>query len=323
VRVSRVLVTGGRGTIGAPLCAELRRRGHAVLAVGRRRDEREWSFHEGGPSDADYARADVANHRQLARVFEDLGPFDLTYHLAAEFGRWNGEYFYENLWRTNVVGTKNVLDLVAEHGGRLVQISSSEVYGDWSGDGMAEGVMDAHPVRQLNDYAISKWVNELQVRNAVLSTCGLPVVVVRPFNIYGPGERYSPYRSVNCRFLYSALCGREWTIYRGHRRTSLYVDDAVRTLAALADKGRFRAGATYNLASTEDHTIERLSDLVLKVTGADPELAHVEDPEPMTMLSKRPVVTRAVADLDHRCEVGLEEGLGRTWEWMKGEYRRG
>ena len=58
-----------------------------------------------------YARCDVGEFRQLERVFETLGPFDYVYHCAAEFGRWNGEDFYETLWQTNAIGTKNVIRL--------------------------------------------------------------------------------------------------------------------------------------------------------------------------------------------------------------------
>ena len=61
--------------------------------------------------------------------------------------------------------------------------------------------MDEHEVKQMNDYAMSKWVNEMQVRNSAIAH-GTETVVVRLFNTYGPGEYYSPYRSVNCRFTY-------------------------------------------------------------------------------------------------------------------------
>ena len=56
--------------------------------------------------------------------------------------------------------------------------------------------MDAHEIKQMNDYAMSKWVNEMQVRNSAIQY-GTESVVVRLFNTYGPGEYYSPYRSVN------------------------------------------------------------------------------------------------------------------------------
>jgi dTDP-glucose 4,6-dehydratase len=176
-----------------------------------------------------YARCDVGEFRQIERVFERCGPFDYVYHCAAEFGRWNGEDFYETLWRTNAIGTKNIIRLQERLKFRLIHFSSSEVYGDWP-DLMVETVMDEYEIKQLNDYAMSKWVNEMQVRNSALQY-GTETVVVRLFNTYGPGEYYSPYRSVNCRFLYCALHGLPWTVFRGHSRTSTYLADTVRTVA--------------------------------------------------------------------------------------------
>ncbi len=74
---------------------------------------------------------------------------------------------------------------------------------------------------------------------------GTESVVVRLFNTYGPGEYYSPYRSVNCRFFYCALHNLPWVVFSGHLRTSTYLADTVRTLANIADS--FRPGETYNI----------------------------------------------------------------------------
>ena len=99
-QLKNILVTGGAGNIGTNLCNELRSRGHKVIALDLYNTERD-----------DYVRCDVRNYRQLEYVFDECGPFDYVYHLAAEYGRWNGEAFYENLWQTNNVGTKHVLRL--------------------------------------------------------------------------------------------------------------------------------------------------------------------------------------------------------------------
>ncbi len=82
--------------------------------------------------------------------FERCGPFDCVYHCAAEFGRWNGEDFYEQLWRTNAVGTKNIIRLQERLNFRLIHFSSSEVYGDWP-ELMVETVMD-----ELRDQAAER-----------------------------------------------------------------------------------------------------------------------------------------------------------------------
>src|SRR4029077_8452001 len=177
--------------------------------------------------------------------------------------------------RTNVVGTKHMIRLQERLGFRLVHFSSSEVYGDWAGE-MREDVMEEVEIKQLNDYAMTKWVNEMQIRNSA-TQFGTESVVVRLFNTYGPGEYYSPYRSVNCRFLYCAQNGLPWTVYRGHSRTSTYLADTARTLANIADN--FKPGETYNIGGDCQHTIEELSDTILRTTGADPKLVEYRDSE--------------------------------------------
>jgi dTDP-glucose 4,6-dehydratase len=314
----RILVTGGNGTVGAGLVTELRSRGHSVVSCDRshRHDEVGFSLRTDVEAPT-YARCDVGEFRQIERVVEELGPFDYVYHAAAEFGRWNGEDFYESLWRTNAVGTKNVIRLQERLGFRLIHFSSSEVYGDWQGV-MSEDVMENHEVKQLNDYAMSKWVNEMQIRNSAAQH-QTESVVVRLFNTYGPGEYYSPYRSVNCRFLYCALHGLPWVVFRGHSRTSTYLADTVRTLANIVE--RFRPGETYNIGGNQEHTIEELSDAVIEVTGADPSLVEYRDAELLTTRCKRVDVSKAVRDLGHCDSYGLKEGLFLTAQWMKEVYR--
>jgi dTDP-glucose 4,6-dehydratase len=298
----RVLVTGGCGTVGAGLKQELRSRGHHVVTCDLQHQPDEIGFSLRGDLEIPlYARCDVGEFRQIERVFDRMGPFDYVYHCAAEFGRWNGEDFYESLWRTNAIGTKNLIRLQERLNFRLIHFSSSEVYGDWP-DLMVESVMDEYEIKQLNDYAMTKWVNEMQIRNSA-SQYGTESVIVRLFNTYGPGEYYSPYRSVNCRFLYCGLHGLPWTVFRGHLRTSTYLGDTVRTVANIVDN--FKPGETYNIGGNALHTIEELSDVVLKVTGADPARVTFRESEILTTKSKRVDVSKAIRDLDHRNSYGL------------------
>jgi dTDP-glucose 4,6-dehydratase len=314
----RILVTGGLGTVGAGLIDELRKRGHHVVSCDLHHQHDEIGFSLRTDVEvALYARCDVGEFRQLERVFERCGPFDYVYHCAAEFGRWNGEDFYETLWRTNAIGTKNVIRLQERLKFRLIHFSSSEVYGDWP-DLMVETVMDEYEIKQLNDYAMTKWVNEMQIRNSALQY-GTETVVVRLFNTYGPGEYYSPYRSVNCRFLYCAMHGLPWTVFRGHSRTSTYLADTVRTVANISEN--FRAGETYNIGGTDLHTIEELSEVVLKVTGADARLVHHQETEILTTKLKRVDTSKSVRDLDHKNSYSLEDGMRLTAEWMRSVYK--
>jgi len=316
----RVLVTGGLGTVGNGLIRELRTRRHHVVSCDlfHQPDELGFSLRTDVPLPL-YARADVSEFRQIERVVEKLGPFDYVYHCAAEFGRWNGEDFYESLWSTNAIGTKNIIRLQERLKFRLIHFSSSEVYGDWP-QLMVETVMDDYEIKQLNDYAMTKWVNEMQIRNSS-HQYGTESVVVRLFNTYGPGEYYSPYRSVNCRFLYCALSNLPWTVFRGHSRTSTYLADTVNTLANILDN--FKPGETYNIGGDDLHTIEELGEVVLKVTGADPSLVQYRESEILTTKDKRVDVSRAMRDLGHRNSYSLESGMRITADWMRTVYEFG
>lgn len=313
----RILVTGGLGTVGGGLIKELRTRGHDVFSLDlpHQPDEAGFSLRT-DVATPHYARCDVGEFRQLERVLDRFGAIDYIYHTAAEFGRWNGEDFYETLWRTNAIGTKNLIRLQEQRKFRLIHFSSSEVYGDYP-ELMVETVMDEYEIKQLNDYAMTKWVNEMQIRNSALQH-GTESVVVRLFNTYGPGEYYSPYRSVNCRFLYCALMGLPWKVFRGHYRTSTYLADTVRTLARIVEN--FKPGETYNIGGSEPHSIEQLSDIVLKITGAEPQLVEYGESEILTTKIKRVDASKSVRDLGHRNSYSLEEGMRLTAEWMRRVY---
>ena len=303
----RILVTGSRGAVGTHLVAELRSRGHEVWGMDR------GHFHQG-----DYLRGDVGEFRQFASVIEGSRP-ELVYHLAAEFGRRNGEDFYETMWKANAVGTKNLLTLQRGHGFRSVIFSSSEVYGDYDGV-MAEEVLDRVPVRQLNDYAMSKWVNEMQVRNAT-DEWGIEAVRVRLFNTYGPGEYFSEYRSAICKFIYKAIVREPLTIYLDHRRTSTYVTDTCRTLANIAD--RFVPGRVYNIGGEELHDMKSVNDLILEYLRVDDSHVKYLDSEPMTTKDKVVDCSSARADLDHTPIIPLEVGIPKTIDWMRSVYESG
>jgi dTDP-glucose 4,6-dehydratase len=87
--------------------------------------------------------------------------------------------------------------------------------------------MDKFAIKQMNDYAMTKWVNEMQILNSA-TNFGTETVRVRLFNTYGPGEYYSDYRSVICLFIYRALHDIPYTVYTEHKRTSSYIDNTVR-----------------------------------------------------------------------------------------------
>jgi dTDP-glucose 4,6-dehydratase len=302
----KILVTGGMGAVGKPLSEELRRRGHEVWIADR--------MHSHEP---DYIRCDVGEFHQIERLF-DRAEFDYVYHLAAEFGRRNGEDFYENLWKTNAIGTKNIIRMQERLKFRVIFTSSSEVYGDYR-QVMREDVMDKVAIRQMNDYAMTKWVNEMQILNSA-DKFGTETVRVRLFNTYGPGEYYSEYRSAICVFIYKALHGLPYTVYTRHKRTSSYIDDTARTLANIVEN--FKSGEVYNIAGSELHDMKRASDIILDYLGKDDSLVEYREEEAATTLDKKVDVSKAIRDLKHQSTVPLEEGIPRTIDWQKEVYGR-
>ncbi len=312
MKTKKILVTGGGGFIGTNLVNELKSRGHEVISSDLYNTERE-----------DYLRCDVRNYRQLEKVFEK-DKFDFVYHLAAEYGRWNGEDFYENLWETNLIGTKNILRFQEKLKFKMIFFSSAEVYGDYNGK-MSEDVMIKQPINetyQMNDYAITKWAGELMCLNSA-QMFGTETVRVRPVNCYGPGEHYTPYRGFIPKFIYHALHNKPYIVYMGHKRISDYVDDSVRTFASIVDN--FIPGEVYNVAGKPDWEmdIKEYSDLVLKAVGRDDSIVTYKDAEPFTTKIKTIDCSKAVKDLRHAPKIAPEEGIKRTVAWMTWYYRMG
>ena len=306
----KILVTGGAGFIGTNLVNELRKRGHTVIASDLFNTDKE-----------NYIRCDVRNYRQLERVFDQFGPFDFVYHLAAEYGRWNGEDFYENLWQTNVIGTKHLIRLQEKLKFKMIFFSSAEVYGDYEGK-MTEDVMVNNPIKdtyQMNDYAITKWAGELMCMNSA-KMFGTETVRVRPVNCYGPGEHYTPYRGFIPKFIYHALFNKPYVVYRGHKRIIDYVEDSCRTFANIVDN--FIPGKVYNVAGKPEweRSIEEYSDMILKTVGRDDSIVTYKDAEPFTTKIKTIDCSEAIKDLKHNPKIPPEEGIKRTVEWMKQYY---
>ena len=307
----KILVTGGAGFIGTNLCNELLSRGHKVIACDLYNTDRE-----------DYIRCDVRNYRQIEELFSTYGKFDYVYHLAAEYGRWNGEAYYENLWQTNTIGTKHMIRMQEKYNFRMIFFSSAEVYGDYEGE-MKEAVMVENKIKdsyQMNDYAISKWAGELMCMNSAIMF-GTETVRVRPVNCYGPYEEYTPYRGFIPKFIFHALHKRPYTVYMGHKRIIDFVEDSCRTFANIIDN--FKLGEVYNVGGKIEWEmdIKEYSDIVLKTVGMDDSIVTYKDSENQTTKIKRMDFSKAVKELNHNPVVSPEEGIRKTIEWMKHYYK--
>jgi len=309
--MSIILVTGGAGFIGSNLCNELRKRGHKVIACDLYNTDSD-----------NYIRCDVRNFRQIENVFDKYGSFEFVYHLAAEYGRWNGEAYYENLWGTNAIGTKNMLRLQERLKFKMIFFSSAEVYGDYMGI-MSESVMLDNPIKetyQMNDYAITKWAGELMCLNSA-TMFGTEIVRVRPVNCYGPHEEYTPYRGFIPKFIYHSLFNKPFFVHKGHKRIIDYVEDTCCTFSNISDN--FIAGEVYNIGGnvTWEKSVEEYVDIILAATGASPKLVTYKEAEPYTTMVKTMDFSKSIKDLNHDPQVPPEEGIKRTVAWMKWFYR--
>jgi dTDP-glucose 4,6-dehydratase len=302
--MAKILITGAMGTLGRPLRRELELRGHDV-----------WGLDLQHQAEEKYFRADIASFRQLERAFEQ--DYDYVYHLAAEFGRINGEEYYDTLWTTNVIGTRNILEIQKRRNFKLIFASSSEIYGDKHKEILSEDIPINHSIIQHNDYAVTKWVNEVQIMNFE-KRFGSPVVRLRFFNAYGPGEYYHNYRSVVCLFAYRALHQLPYDVYLGYHRVFMYIDDFIPTLSNVVDN--FVAGEVYNIGGYEFRSVKEMSDLILNHLGLDDSRVNYLPEDKHNVQNKRPDIEKARVAFGHDPKVTLEEGIPVTVDWMRQVY---
>jgi len=295
--------------LGKPLVAELRARGHDVYGCDL--------MHTDDPQSM---RADIGNHRELGCVFGEFYP-QLVYHLAGEFGRKNGQSYYERMWRTNVIGTRNVIEWCLRQETPLLFASSSEAYGDLADrhELLTEELLHTEVPIFHCDYALSKYVGEKQLETA--RNRGLMAVAFRFFNVWGPGEKFSPYRSVVCQFTHSLLTVRPVTVYRNCYRDFLHVSDWSRTMANAADRVRSLKHTAYNVGGTDFRSMENLWTTIKERLEPVDVKTNYLDIEDGNVVRKRPDITRAALELDHKPKVTIETGIREYSEWMRNESK--
>ncbi|BBK29527.1 NAD dependent epimerase/dehydratase [Stella humosa] len=313
------LVTGAGGFIGSRLAERLVAAGWQVRAFVRYGAE----GNVGGlkalvAAAADRVqvhRGDIMDVESVARATDGV---DTVFHLAA---RISIPYSYEaprDTFHVNALGTLNVLEAAQQAGiRRLVHTSTSEVFGSAVTLPMAE----THRLKGQSPYAASKIAADKLVESYVCAF-GLPAVVVRPFNTYGPGQ--SP-RAVIPAVIQQALAGgpvRLGTLTP--RRDFTFVDDTVDGMirAALADGV---IGREINLGTGQDIAIGELAERIIALVGQPCEIvAAAERMRPAASEVDRLCSDNRLAGqlLDWRPRVSLEEGLSRTIAWWRGDRER-
>jgi UDP-glucose 4-epimerase len=310
------LVTGGAGFIGSHLVEHLVRRDEKVvviddLSTGRRENI-------AGLGD-DLAELTVGSVLNAGLVEQLIAGASVVYHLAAVVGVDRVCRDPALALRVNIEGTRVVLDACARHGVTAVIASTSEVYGknrDVPLSEDAQTILGPTSVPRWS-YAVSKLADEHLARAV---DGGIPVVLLRYFNSYGPRLDLLGYGSVTARFIGQALQGLPMTIYGDGRQTRsfTYVEDTIAATVAAAELG---AGGVYNIGSDREISINDLADAVRQVAGSSSKIIHRPPPsawgpfdEPRRRL---PDTSLARQRLDWRPRVDLIEGLGRTVAWMR------
>jgi len=317
----KILVTGGAGYIGSHLVDALMAQGHEVyvvddLSTGKIENIR----HHLGSERFHFVNDSILNQGLMERIIAQV---DIIYHLAAVVGV---KYVVEDPLRailTNVRGTETVLELAYKYWKKAIVASSSEIYGKSTAVPLTEDgdrVLGPTSVGRWS-YSASKAIDEYFA--LAYAKRGLPVVIVRYFNSYGPRLDPKGYGSVIAKFIGQALRGEPLTVYSDGQQTRCftYVDDTVRG-TILAATVREAEGKVFNIGSSRETTILELARLVKELVGSPSEIVHVPyaeayGPDFEETRRRVPDVSKAERILGFRAQVPLEEGLKKTIEWFK------
>jgi NAD dependent epimerase/dehydratase len=314
----RVLVTGAGGFIGshlvealiaqgAQVTAMLRygsagARGHLADLSGEQLANVSWAH--GDITDAEFVRNTVDGH-------------DVVFHLAALIAIPYSYIAPRSYLRTNVEGTLNVLEAVRQAKvPKLIHTSTSEVYGSARFVPMDE----AHPLQGQSPYSASK-IGADKMAESYWCSFGTPVVTVRPFNTFGP--RQSARAVIPATILQGLWCDEVRLGSTMPVRDMTYVSDTVAGfLAAAATSGL--DGKTFNLGTGEGHTVGDIARLALRLLGREGDIQ--DDPSRHRPAASE--VDRLISSNDSfraatgwAPQVGLEEGLRHTIEWLRARGR--
>jgi UDP-glucuronate decarboxylase len=300
----RVLVTGGAGFIGSFLCESLLAQGHEVLCLD--------NFYTGSRPNVepllDHRRFELLRHDVTFPIYVEV---DEIYNLACPASPIHYQRDPVQTTKTSVHGAINLLGLTKRLKGKILQASTSEVYGD----------PDIHP--QTEEY----WGNVNPIGSRACYDEGkrcaetlffdyhrqhaLRIKVARIFNTYGPRMHPNDGRVIS-NFVIQALNNRPITIYGdgSQTRSFCYVDDLVSGLIRLMGTQDDVTGPI-NLGNPDEYTIRQLAERIVALSGSKSKLEFRPLP-PDDPKRRRPDISRAQALLDWSPSTGLDEGLKKT-----------
>jgi UDP-glucose 4-epimerase len=307
-----VLVTGGAGFIGSHVTAELLRRGHSVRLIDNfSTGSRENLAAVGG--EVELIEGDIRSYERTHAATKGV---DCVIHLAAlpSVPRSVQDPLTTN--EVNVTGTLNVV-LAARDAGtrRVVMASSSSVYGRAQELPKTEGLVP----QPISPYGVSKLAAE-QYCMGLNAVYGIEVAALRYFNVFGPRQDpNSQYSGVIPMFLSRALDGAPLVVFGDgtQSRDFTYVDNVVAATLS-ASECRLDGPLICNVGCGSSHTVLALAEAVGRVAERAVRIEYLPA-RPGDVLHSFADITLAREALGYEPTVGLEEGLGRTLEWMLAE----
>jgi UDP-glucose 4-epimerase len=314
----KVLITGGAGFLGSHLADAFLKEKHevSILDTGS-------SFkikHLLDNAKFHYIHDTIFNLEMIESLVIKC---DLIYHMAAVVGV---EHYVADPYavlNVNINGTQNVLRLAHKHNKKVIFTSTSEVYGrnprvPWDEDD--DRVLGSTRIDRWC-YSTSKGVGEHFCH--AYRKMGLPVVIVRYFNVYGPRLDKIDVGRVLTIFIGQLLRNEPVTVIGDGSQTRCftYIDDAIRATVAAGLKPEAE-GEIFNIGTDVETTIKELAELMIKVSGAKSKIKFVTKEsiygESYEDIQRRvPKVEKMNRILGVRAETSLEEGLRQTWEWFK------
>jgi UDP-glucuronate decarboxylase len=309
----KVLVTGGAGFIGSHLCERLVRQGDEVLCLdnfftGRRENIRHL---------LDYQRFQLVRHDVCEPLLLDV---DQIYNLACPASPIHYQYNPIKTVKSNVMGTLNMLVLARRVGARILQASTSEVYGEPMVHPQPESYWgNVNPIGPRSCYDEGKRVAETLMMDYHRQN-GVDIRIARIFNTYGPRMAESDGRVVS-NFIVQALRDQPLTLYGdgSQTRSFCFVDDLVEGLVRL-----MAAEAVYdpvNLGNPGEFSIRQLAEEIAACCHREPEITYRPLPQD-DPTQRRPDISRARELLGWEPAIALRDGLERTIPYFSRRIRR-
>lgn len=309
VKTRRVLVAGGAGFIGSHLCDAILASGGEVLCVD--------NFHTGEKRNIEHLldRRSFELHRHDI-VYPLYVEADRVYNLACPASPLHYQSNPVKTIKTNVIGTINLLGLARRVNARILQASTSEVYGDPETHPQAESYWGrVNPIGPRACYDEGKRCAEALCveyhRQNVVD-----IRIARIFNTYGPRMHPCDGRVVS-NFIVRALRNEPLAVYGdgNQSRSFCYVDDMVRGIVALMDHDGGFAGPL-NLGNPEEIRIGELASLVIDLTASSSRVEYRDRPED-DPLRRRPDISLAERTISWRPSTSLREGLKKTIDYFE------